>query len=150
MSDNDIESAGPDNKPDKEKQLPWERGVLEHLAVASLTEQRKQRRWGIFFKFFFATYLLVVLLMMQSSLWGKKTLANRYTALVEMDGVIEAHGAADADTIISGLRAAFESKATAGVILRTIARAAAQSRPVTFTMKSNDCVKNTPIHLCTP
>ena len=119
MSDNDIESAGPDNKPDKEKQLPWERGVLERLAVASLTEQRKQRRWGIFFKFFFATYLLVVLLMMQSSLWGKKTLADRYTALVEMDGVIEAHGTADADTIISGLRAAFESKATVGVILRT-------------------------------
>ena len=113
MSDNNTESAGPDKQP------LWERGVLERLAVASLDEQRKQRRWGIFFKLFFATYLLVVLLMALSGSWGEKALANRYTALVEMDGVIEANGSADADMIISGLRAAFESKATVGVILRT-------------------------------
>lgn len=114
MSDHNIESAAPDNgKPS------WERGVLERLAVASLDEQRKQRRWGIFFKLFFAAYLLVVLLMTLWGSWGEKALGNRYTALVEMDGVIEANGTADADTIISGLRAAFESKATVGVILRT-------------------------------
>ena len=114
MSDNNTESTA----LDKDKSS-WERGMLERLAVASLDEQRKQRRWGIFFKLFFATYLLVVLLMTLGGSWGEKALGNRYTALVEMDGVIEANGPADADTIISGLRAAFESKATAGVILRT-------------------------------
>ena len=120
MSDNNIESAAPDkDKPSKDPQPSWERGVLERLALASLDEQRKRRRWGIFFKLLFATYLLGVLLMTQSSLWGEKALANRYTALVEMEGVIEANGSANADTIISGLRAAFESKATVGVILRT-------------------------------
>ena len=114
MSDNNMDPAAPDNdKPS------WERGVLERLAVASLDEQRKQRRWSIFFKLFFATYLLVVLLMTVGGPWGEKALGNRYTALVELDGVIEANGPADADTIISGLRAAFESKATVGVILRT-------------------------------
>ena len=118
MSDNNTDSTD-NNKLDKEKQSSWERGVLERLVVAFVSEQRKQRRWGIFFKLFFATYLLAILLMALSGSWGEKALANRYTALVDMDGVIEANGTADADTVIAGLRAAFESKATVGVILRT-------------------------------
>ena len=95
----------------------WERELLEKLAFASLEESRKSRRWGIFFKIFIAVYLIIVLLIMQSGTWGEKTLASRYTALVELDGEISAESNANADNIIQGLRDAFEAKAAVGVIL---------------------------------
>ncbi len=115
MSDSSTQSSLPEN----EKQDAWERTTLERLATATLDEQRKRRRWGIFFKLLLALYLLTLLFMTQFGGWGERALASRYTALVDLDGVIEAKGEADADTVISGLRAAFESKATVGVILRT-------------------------------
>jgi len=95
----------------------WEREVLEKLAFASLDESRKARRWGIFFKIFIGVYLIIVLLIMQSGSWGEKTLASRYTALVELDGEISAESNANADSIVKGLREAFEDKAAVGVIL---------------------------------
>jgi protease-4 len=96
----------------------WERTVLEKLAFAALEENRKARRWGIFFKLFFAVYLVVLLLLTQVGTWGEKTLAGRYTAIVDLDGEIGADAPASADNIIDGLQAAFEDKAAAGVILR--------------------------------
>jgi protease-4 len=117
MSDNNIDS-GESAKAEQGNET-WQRGVLERLAFATLDEQRRRRRWGIFFKSLLGLYLLAILLLSQSGGWGEKNLASRYTALVDLDGVIEANGDADADTVISGLRAAFESKATVGVILRT-------------------------------
>ena len=112
MNENNTESGS------SEKQ-GWERDVLERLAFASLNEQRKTRRWGIFFKLFFAGYLLVLLLLSLSGTWGDKPMGGRYTALVDMDGIIEANGDASADMVISGLRAAFEDKGRTGIILRT-------------------------------
>ncbi|MDH3514029.1 MAG: S49 family peptidase, partial [Gammaproteobacteria bacterium] len=96
----------------------WERDLLERLAFASLTEQRRARRWGIFFKLFFAAYLVLLLLIAMSDEWGTKALATRHTALIDMEGVISADSLANADNIISGLRAAFENKATQGIVLR--------------------------------
>ncbi len=96
----------------------WERGVLEKLAFAALDEQRKTRRWGIFFKLFFVAYLLLLLIVMQSGDVGEKPLAGRYTALVELEGEIAPDTGASADQVITGLRAAFEDKAAAGIILR--------------------------------
>lgn len=96
----------------------WERKVLERLAFAALDEQRKARRWGIFFKLFFAAYLVLILILMQSDGIGGKALASRYTALVDLDGPIATDSLASADNVISGLRAAFEEKGTVGVVLR--------------------------------
>jgi protease-4 len=115
MSDSSTQSS----LPDTEKPESWERSTLERLATESLDEQRKRRRWGIFFKLLLALYLLILLFFTQFGGWGERALASRYTALVNLDGVIEANGEVDADTVITGLRAAFESTATVGVILRT-------------------------------
>ena len=101
-----------------DKKENWERSLVEKLASSSLEESRKARRWSIGFRFFFAAYLLVVLLLFLGGSWGEKALSTKYTALVELDGVIEAGGEVTADAIISGLRGAFEDKAAAGVILR--------------------------------
>lgn len=103
---------------EQDQKPTWEREVLERVALAAVTEQRRARRWGIFFKLFFAAYLLAVLLLAQGPKLGETALTERHTALVDLDGVIEAEGKASADNVIGGLRAAFESKNVAGVILR--------------------------------
>ncbi|MFQ5995932.1 MAG: S49 family peptidase [Acidiferrobacterales bacterium] len=96
----------------------WEQSLLERLAFASLAEQRKSRRWGIFFKSFFALYLVILLLLALTAGVTEKPLTGKYTALVDLDGIIGAESLASADNVVSGLRGAFDSGAK-GVILRT-------------------------------
>ena len=105
-------SSGSEKRPPN-----WERDLLERLAFAALTEQRRARRWSIFFRFFFITLFLLVLILSQSDNLGGRALA-RHTALVDLDGEIGANTLASADNVISGLRAAFESTSTVGVIVR--------------------------------
>jgi len=105
-------------QPQKSPVPPGEQGILEKLATASLDEARKARRWGIFFKLFFAAYLTILLILFMAGNVPEKTLAGKYTALVEMNGEIGADSPASADSVIGGLRNAFEQKGAAGVILR--------------------------------
>ena len=99
--------------------VQWERKVLEKLALEALAEQRRGRRWGIFFKLLGFGYLAVILGLVVD--WGqteKLAEGSKFTALVTMNGVIKAKGDASAEHVIGGLQAAFEDKHTAGVILR--------------------------------
>ena len=96
----------------------WEQQALRDLLVSSLKEQRSRRRWGIFFK-------LVFIAMIIAAVWGvtrggaKDVLtAAPHTALIKIDGPIMADSTASADNIVSGLRAAYKSKGTKGIILR--------------------------------
>ena len=116
MTDNDSSTPPSPNAPGRSPN--WERDLLDRLAFAALTEQRRARRWKIFFRFFFAAYLLLILVLAQSDNWSGTSLAKRHTALVDLDGEISASSQASADNVISGLRAAFESTSTVGVILR--------------------------------
>ena len=116
MTDNDSSTPPSPNAPGRSPN--WERDLLDRLAFASLTEQRRARRWKIFFRFFFAAYLLLILVLAQSDNWSGTSLAKRHTALVDLDGEISASSQASADNVISGLRTAFESSSTVGVVLR--------------------------------
>lgn len=93
----------------------WEREVLAKLAMAAVTEQRRARRWGIFFKLFMVLYLIVILVALLPS--GEVSV-GKHTALVDLRGVIADDSEASADNIIPSLRDAFENKNTVGVILR--------------------------------
>lgn len=97
----------------------WERKVLEKVALAAVGEQRSARRWSIFFKllgFAYLTTLLTLLVDWEAINPDKQT--DRHTALIELRGVIQAKGDANADDVIGALQAAFDDKGTAGVVLR--------------------------------
>jgi protease IV len=113
----DVKPAEPPQAPAAAPDL--ERRLVERLSFEFLREQRRTRRWGIFFKFLAFGYVTLLLIMSFPSVWTHGPFgADKVTALVDVQGVI-AHGSeASADAIVTGLRAAFKHKATAGVILR--------------------------------
>lgn len=97
--------------------------VLKEIAMEGLKEQRRARRWGIFFKLFFVGYLLLALGMMLGlgrGLESKSALstADKVSAVVEVKGAIMDGAEASADLLIPSLRKAFENPKTKGVILR--------------------------------
>ncbi len=103
-----------------ENHTGWERSVLEKLALAAVDEQRRARRWGIFFKFLIFGYLFVVLAIAMGWFGKKDSSAGtgKHTALVEVNGVIAPGSAASADMVMQGLAEAFKDKRTQGIILR--------------------------------
>lgn len=98
----------------------WQRDVIEKLAMASVTEQRRARRWGIFFKFLFFGYFLLLLGVLYVDALDVETAKGKdHTALVEVEGLIaSADMGIDADRVIKGLKAAYKDKNTKGIILR--------------------------------
>ena len=98
----------------------WERGVLEKLAYSAIQEQRRARRWGIFFKVLTFSYLFIVLFLIMGWIGHGDSglVTGKHTALVELEGVIAAKNPASADNLIASLHAAFKDKGTQGVILR--------------------------------
>jgi hypothetical protein len=100
-------------------EVNWERKVLEKLALEALAEQKRGRRWGIFFKLLGFGYLALLLVVALDLGKGDHVAEGaKFTALVDLQGVIKAKGDANAEHVISALQAAFEDKHTAGVILR--------------------------------
>ena len=96
----------------------WERDVLEKLAMEALKEQRRARRWGIFFKLLLFAYVTVAVLLAidwKSPPGGKD---GRHTALVELNGIISPGSDSSSEKVITALNAAFKDKGTQGVVLR--------------------------------
>lgn len=98
----------------------WEHELLQRFAFRALDEQRRSRRWGIFFKLLFMGYLfLLLVLAYKPDSWTADTASSEHiTALVAVEGNIDVAGDANADMVISGLRNAFRNAKTKGVILR--------------------------------
>ena len=98
--------------------------VLHDIALQGITEQRRSRRWAIFFKLLVAGYLIAVPLLYYFVLNGggigsfNKEKAETYTAVINIDGAISAKSEAGADYIIPSLRDAFEDEKVKGIIIR--------------------------------
>lgn len=106
--------SGADNGDDKS----WK--LLEKTLLAGVQEQRRARRWGIFFKLLTFTYLIGMLVLFSPLVDMEKSAARSgsYTALIEVSGVIADKESASADNIVSSLRTAFEDPKVKGVVLR--------------------------------
>jgi protease-4 len=96
----------------------WERKIVTQLAESSLKEQRRSRRWGIFFKLLTFIYIGAIVFIFGQTSLTEISLDEKHTALVELNGVIADDKAANADAVITSLRDAFENENSAGVILR--------------------------------
>jgi protease-4 len=94
--------------------------LLEKTLLAGVQEQRRSRRWGIFFKLLTFVYLFVALALFTPLMDIEKaaTRSGNYTALIDIDGMIADKEPASADNIVGSLRAAFEDDKVKGVILR--------------------------------
>lgn len=112
-----------ESQPNQNTQNEWQQDLLNRLAFANLNEQRRARRWNIFFKLLIFVYLFSLLVLFNPNWYSNFSsksieLSAKHTALIEIAGPIAADSEANADTIITGLRNAFEDEDTAGVILR--------------------------------
>ena len=102
------------------RDLRWERDVIEKIATESFREQRRSRRWGIFFKALAFGYIAIALLLASRDGMFDFSFSEPedHTAIVDINGVIAADTNANARRIVAGVEAAFEDERTAGVILR--------------------------------
>src|SRR5688572_5825107 len=97
----------------------WERAALERIALASLQEQRRSRRWGIFFKMLGFVYLFALLFVALGWIGRHDGVSpTRHTAVVEINGLIAPDHPGAAENVNAGLQEAFKDKATQGVVLR--------------------------------
>ncbi len=97
----------------------WERTTIEKLLMATVVEQRRARRWRIFFRLAGLAIALLFLAVAFGLIRPPESAGvGRHTAVIEIEGVLESGGESDADAVIPALRAAFEDSATAGVVLR--------------------------------
>lgn len=105
------------NRPRNNRE--WQ--LLEKLVMQNGQEQRKARRWGIFFKFLMFAYLFIALLVFAPGVWegdGVASASKPHTALVDVNGVIMPDGDVDADKVAKGLRRAFKAEHSKAVLLR--------------------------------
>ncbi|MCL6268750.1 S49 family peptidase [Sansalvadorimonas sp. 2012CJ34-2] len=98
-----------------------DRKLLEKMLFSTIQEQRRARRWSIFFRFLFFLWLFAlvgsIMFSVGGGVTGKQTPAE-YTALIDVKGAIAADKDANADSIVTGLRKAFDDEKVRGVILR--------------------------------
>ncbi len=95
----------------------WEREVLEKLVFATLAEQRATRRWNIFFKLTVFTIVLLGGLAFYHFDNLDTDAAGPHTALIEIDGTIEAGSPGGADVVVPALNKAYSDKGSLGIIL---------------------------------
>lgn len=97
----------------------WERETLEKLVFATIKERRAARRWSIFFRLAFLIVLVVGLWTYLGLSFGSDDEnLGRHTALIEINGEIEAEGSGSADNVIPSLNKAFSDPGSAAVVMR--------------------------------
>lgn len=113
------EWKAPEAEPEeREERKSWK--LLEKTLLAGIQEQRRSRRWGIFFKLLTFIYLfgILALFLPWTDMDKAASRSASHTALVEVRGVIADQEAASADNIVKGLRDAFKDAKTKAVVLR--------------------------------
>jgi len=95
----------------------WEQKTIEKIASNSLIEQRRARRWGIFFKLITLLYIGIIIYGFNSISPTGIPSNEKITALVKLDGVIGSNLEVNADDVIKGLKEAYDHQGTEAVIL---------------------------------
>jgi protease-4 len=98
----------------------WEKEVVQKVLLEHIREQRRARRWGLFFKLLILGYLIAlpVFFMMDSSKPTKISSPTTHVALINIRGEISATKSANSDNILKALKSALKAEKSTGVILR--------------------------------
>lgn len=96
--------------------------ILEKAVLASVEEQRRTRRWGIFFKFLTFAYLIFIIAMMTKSCTtdpsDPSSTTSTHLAVVDIVGTIAAdEKSVNSEDTIKSLKKAFENKQSKAVVL---------------------------------
>lgn len=96
--------------------------ILEKAVLASVEEQRRARRWGVFFKCLTFAYLLFVLVVLgkgcSSANQDGTSNAGEHLAVVDIVGTIAADKqSVNSNNTIKSLKKAFENKQSKAVVL---------------------------------
>ncbi len=106
---------------DQNQHTKWEHNVIEKIALASIKEQARARKWGIFFKSLFFIYLFGFFAMSiypkVKANWGGE--GNYHTAVIDISDAIAEDKDANAADIIESLRDAVKDDQTKGIILHS-------------------------------
>jgi protease-4 len=104
---------------EQDKSNGWEREVLEKVLLASVTEQRRARRWGVAFKLFLVIYAGLALWLVVDPLDGKTGHdSKQHTAVIDISGPIADGTETNAEKVRDGIKNALEDSATKGIILK--------------------------------
>ncbi len=112
---NEVPSS--DSRSGKE----WQ--ILEKAVLASVEEQRRSRRWGIFFKCLTFAYILLLLLMMgrgctTATTSGAGSSSNAHLAVIDIVGTIDSSDrSVNSEDTNKALKRAFEAKNSQAIVL---------------------------------
>jgi len=103
-----------------DSQVPWERDVIEKLVMSTTQEQRRARRWNIFFKFLIFAYLFILLaLTFTGGIKDAELATGDHTALIKIDDVIATEDMGiSADHVLKGLKKAYKNDKVKGIVLK--------------------------------
>ncbi|TVP50914.1 MAG: signal peptide peptidase SppA [Halomonas sp.] len=114
-------APGDDAETLRERQRLAQLEMMDHWIGGVLTEQRRTRRWKLFFRLMLLTVVLATLFTsLYSVFWdtsGTAVPAQRHLGIVEVNGVIASDAPANAERIIKGLNRAWDSESAAAVVL---------------------------------
>lgn len=114
-------SVGDDAETLRERQRLVQLEMMDRWIGGVLTEQRRTRRWKLFFRLMLLTIVLVSLTTTVYQVWWAESVATVPTqphlGLVEVHGVIASDAPANAERIIRGLNRAWSSDNAAAVVL---------------------------------
>ena len=121
MDNENINQGSPlTSQPARPEDNSKEWKLIEKVLMDMQGEQKRARRWGIFFKSLTFIYLFAIvwLLRMPGEHGADMLPEDNYAAVIEVNGVIAADQDASADSLIGALRDAFDDEKALGVILR--------------------------------
>tara|TARA_B110000037_G_scaffold222489_1_gene297591 strand:+ start:3546 stop:4502 length:957 start_codon:yes stop_codon:yes gene_type:complete len=105
-----------EKEKEKEKEN-WGDKALERISQTAFVEQRKARRWGVFFKLATLIYLSILLFFFISSNDNKIAATGDFTALITINGEISSESEANANDFKRNLNDAYDNPGTKGIIL---------------------------------
>ncbi|WP_199052100.1 S49 family peptidase [Aquitalea sp. ASV15] len=97
----------------------WERQLVEKLAMAAVVEQRRARRWKIFFRLVWLGIigsLLAFAFMRNEDKSAEALTGSGHTAVISLDGVIDSDNNT-AEKLSAALEDAYTDRGTRGIII---------------------------------